>query len=353
MSFFFSPPVVGLDISASSIKLVELSRSKGRFRVERIGIEPLPANTNGAPGAMDMDVTASAVSVLLKRSSSRAKAAAISLPGSEAIIKIISLPSGMRDLDIDEQIQLEGGQYIPYSMDAVNFDFVVLGPDETRTGYDQVLLVACKREAVEDRVAVLDKAGVKAQVVDVEPFTLLTAYEQMAIQAGSGAPAGQTVALIDVGAATTKLNVFQAGQPIYNREHSFGGDRLTEEIMRRYRLGFEDAGRMKRRGGLPEDYEREVLSPFIDSLAADIVRSIEFFQSSMPSVRIDQVALFGGCAQIPGLAEVLREQAQIPVLQGNPFAGMDVAPGVDVKRLYQEAPSLAVACGLALRRFDP
>lgn len=351
MLAFAPPPVIGLDISSSSVKLVELSRAKGRYRVERFGIEPLPLN-NGGTGMPDMDVVAAAVAALIKRSQTRAKAAATALPGAVAIIKVISLPAGMNELDIDEQIRLEGGQYIPYSMDGVNFDFVVLGPDDTRPGYDQVLLIACKREAVEDRVAILDKAGIQARVVDVEPFTLLAAYEHIAAQPGA-VPLGQTVALIDVGATTTKVNVFQVGQPIYNREHSFGGDRLTEEIMRRYRLSREDASRMKRLGGLPEDYEQTVLAPFVDNLVIDLLRSLEFFQSSMPNAHVDQVMLFGGCAQIPGVSKALRERSQVPVTVANPFAGMDVAAGVDLKRLQQEAPSLAVACGLALRRFDP
>lgn len=350
MFAFSPPPVVGLDISSSSIKLVELSRQKGRYRVERFGIEPLHQNELKTGAAPDMNALASAASTLHKRTHSRSRLAVTALSSTDAIIKIITLPAGMSEEDLETQIQLEGGQYIPFSMDAVSFDFAVLGPDETRPGYEQVLLVASKREAVEDRVAALSLASLETKVVDVEPFALLAVHEYLATQPGSPAP-GQTVALIDIGASTTKVHVFQQGQPVYNRDHGFGGDRLTEDIMRRYGLEHVDAGRMKRRGGLPADYERDVLYPFVNNLALDILRSLEFFQSSMPSIHIDKAVLFGGCAMTPGLLEALRNRSALRVSIADPFAGMDLAPGVDASLLRAESASLGLACGLAMRRF--
>lgn len=350
MFAFGSSSIVGLDVSVSSVKLVELTKAKGRYRVERMGIEPLP-KTGVAAGTLDIDTVAAAIATLFKRTKSKATDAATALPGSAVIIKVISMPGGLNPADMEEQIRMEGGQYIPYSMDGVNFDFTSMGPDDTRTGYEKVLLVACKRDAVEDRTAILDRAGIHARVVDVEPFTLLTVYEQMATHADAFPPSA-VIALVDIGATTTKVNVFQNGQPVYNREHSFGGDRLTEEIMYRYRLSYEDAGRMKRTGGLPEDYHAEVLEPFIESMALDLRRSLEFFQSNMPNVHVDQIVVFGGCAQIPNIGDILRERSQLPVIIADPFVGMDFGPHIDKKRVREEGPSLAVACGLALRKFD-
>ena len=348
-----SPPLLGLDISPDAVKLVELSQSRGKLRVEHADSEALPPGAVNDRDIQDAEAVSHALRTILERSRIRTKAVATALPANTAIVKVISLPGDLDEVGIEEQIRFEGSQYIPYSIDAVNFDFAVLGPDETRKGYNHVLLVACKKEAVEDRAAALEEAGLKPKIIDVKPFALWLLHEHLASMAPQerNIP-GRAVILVEIGSVTTNINVFQEGHPVYSREHNFGLGRLIEEIQRRYSLDANDAQRMERFGGLPPEYERDVLNPFARSMAQELFRSIDFFQASMPDVPAGSVHLFGIGAKIPQLAEQLRQLVNFPVYVPDPFAGMEMAPQISRRFMDADRSSLAVACGLALRRIS-
>jgi type IV pilus assembly protein PilM len=344
--------LLGLDISPDAVKLVELSQSRGKLRVEHADSEALPPGAVNDRDIQDAEAVSHALRTILERSRIRTKAVATALPANTAIVKVISLPGDLDEVGIEEQIRFEGSQYIPYSIDAVNFDFAVLGPDETRKGYNHVLLVACKKEAVEDRAAAIEEAGLKPKIIDVKPFALWLLHEHLASMAPQARNIpGRAVILVEIGSVTTNINVFQEGHPVYSREHNFGLGRLIEEIQRRYSLDANDAQRMERFGGLPPEYERDVLNPFARSMAQELFRSLDFFQASMPDVPAGSVHLFGIGAKIPQLAEQLRQLVNFPVYVPDPFAGMEMAPQISRRFMDADRSSLAVACGLALRRI--
>jgi type IV pilus assembly protein PilM len=209
-----------------------------------------------------------------------------------------------------------------------------------------------RRERVEERVALAEAAGLKTVIMDVDAFATLTAYEQMAFQLPEQGN-GQIIAIVDIGANSTHVNVLNDNQTVYQREHALGGNTLTSEISRRFDLPAEEAEDAKRKGLLPDSYESEVLQPFLDSVAQEIGRALQLFFSATSFQRVDHILLAGGCAAIPGLDDVVHSKMQTSTLIANPFSKMAVSSHVKARQLASEAPSLFVACGLALRRFDP
>ncbi|MGE4530447.1 MAG: type IV pilus assembly protein PilM [Acidithiobacillus sp.] len=347
-----SSPLLGLDISSDAVKLVSLALNRGKLRVEHADSEALPPGAVSDRDIQDTEAVSRALRTILERSRIRTKAVATALPANMAIVKVISLPADLDEVGIEEQIRYEGSQYIPYSIDAVNFDFSILGPDDTRRGYNHVLLVACKKEAVEDRAAVLEEVGLKPKIIDVKPFALWVLHQHLAESLTTAQPMnGKGIVLVEIGTITTNIYVFQDAHPVYSREHNFGLGRLIEEIQRRYSLDSTDAQRMERFGGLPPEYEKDVLQPFARNMAQELFRSLDFFQASMPDVPTGAVHLFGVGAKIPQLAEQLRQLVNFPVFVPDPFAGMDISPQISRRFVDSDRSSLAVACGLALRRI--
>ncbi|WP_414041365.1 type IV pilus assembly protein PilM [Acidithiobacillus sp. M4-SHS-6] len=354
-----SSPLLGLDISADAVRLVSLAQSRGKIRVEHADAETLPPGAVSDRDIVDGETVSRALRNMLERSRIRTKAVATALPANAAIVKVISLPADLDEIGIEDQIRYEGSQYIPYSIDAVNFDFSILGPDDTRKGYNHILLVASKKEAVEDLAAVIEEAGLKPQIVDVKPFALWLLHEHLAGTepqdnrlSGNGVAPGKGIVLVEIGGITTNIYVFQDGHPVYSREHHFGLGRLLEEIQRRYHLDSNDAQRMERFGGLPPEYEKDVLQPFARNMSQELFRSLDFFQASMPDVPIAAAHLFGVGAKIPQLADQLRQRVSYPVFVPDPFTGMELSPQISRRFMEADRSSLAVACGLALRRMS-
>jgi type IV pilus assembly protein PilM len=349
--------MVGLDISSTAVKLLELSETgaagKGasRFRVESYAVEALPANAVVEKNIADVEAVGEAIRNVVRRSGTKAKLVAVAVSGSAVITKIITMPASLSAQEMEGQIQLEADQYIPYSLEEVNMDFEVLGPSEKNPELVDVLLAASRSENVDDRVAAVDLAGLATEVVDVEAYAMEKAFSQIAEQLPGGGE-GQVVAVADIGAATTTMNVVYNGRVIYTREQNFGGRQLTEEIQRRYGLSYEEAGMAKRQGGLPDNYVPEVLEPFKEAMAQQVSRALQFFFSSSPHNSVDCVVLAGGCASISGVEELMEEKLGIPVIVANPFANMSVSSKVKPQGLSNDAPSLMIACGLALRSFD-
>lgn len=344
-------PLIGLDISSTAVKLLELSRSSGRYRVESYAVEPLPPNSVVEKNIADVEAVGEAIRRAVKRSRTRAKFAAVAVAGSAVITKVIPMPAGLNEAELESQIELEADQYIPYSLEEVNLDFEVLGSSEKNQDMVDVLLAASRSENVDVRVAAVEFAGLTCRVVDVEAFAMENAFALIADQMPDQG-IDKTIAIVDVGATMTTLNVLHDHKSIYTREQVFGGKQLTEEIMRRYGLSYEEAGMAKRQGGLPDNYVPEVLEPFKESMAQQVSRSLQFFFSSSQYNAVDHIVLAGGSASIPGAAELIEEKTGTETSVANPFADMSLASRIKPQTISNDAPALMIACGLALRSFD-
>lgn len=345
-----SQPLVGIDISSTAIKLLQLSQAGGRFRVEHYAVEPLPPNAVVEKNIIEAEAVGEAIRRAVTRSGAKSRHAAAAVAGSSVITKIITLPAELDDDELEDQIQLEAAQYIPYPIDEVSLDFEVIGPLAGNPELVNVLLVASRSENVDLRQSALDLGGLATDVMDVEAFAMENAFRLIADQLSVSRDG--LVALVDVGATMTTLNVLRNQRSIYTREQVFGGKQLTDEVMRRYGLSYEEAGLAKRQGGLPESYEVEVLEPFKEAMVQQISRLLQFFYAGSEYNRIDQLVLAGGCASILGIGDMVEEQLGVPTVIANPLANMSLGPRVQAHALAQDAPSLMIACGLALRSFD-
>jgi type IV pilus assembly protein PilM len=346
-----NPAVVGLDISSTAVKLLELGRSGDRLRVESYAVEPLPPNSVIEKNISDVEAVGEAIKRAIKRSGTRTRFACAAVSGSAVITKIISMPASLSEDEMDQQIQLEADQYIPYPLEEVNLDFEVLGPSKNDPERVDVLLAASRSENVEVRVAASELAGLKARVIDVEAYAMENACNLLSAQLPEQG-IDQTIAVIDIGATMTTLNVLRDLKTIYTREQVFGGKQLTEEIQRRYGLSYEEAGMAKRQGGLPDNYEPEVLEPFKDAMAQQVSRSLQFFFSSSQYTSVDHIVLAGGSSMIPGVDELIANKIGVHTSIANPFTNMVIASRVKAQSLSNDAPALMIATGLAMRSFD-
>lgn len=344
-----SPPLIGVDISSTAVKLLQLGRSGSRYRVEHFAVEPLPPNAVSEKNIVEIEAVGDAVGRALARSGSKARDAVAAVAGSAVITKSIPMPAELTEDELEGQIEVEANQYIPYPIDEVSLDFEVIGPVKDNPEMVNVLLAASRTENVDNRVAALDLGGLTARVMDVEAFAMENAFALVADQLSVGRDG--LVAMIDVGATMTTLNVIKEGRTIYAREQTFGGKQLTDEIMRRYGLTYEEAGLAKRQGDLPEGYEAEALEPFKESMVQQIGRLLQFFYAGSEYNQVDQVVLAGGCASIDGAAEMVEEQLGVPCAVANPLAQMSLASRIPAQALAEDAPALMIAAGLALRSF--
>ena len=344
------PPLIGVDISSTAVKLLQLSRAGNRYRVEHYAVEPLPPNAVVEKNIVEVEAVGEAIKRAVARSGARARHAAAAVAGSAVITKIIPMPADLDEDDLESQVELEAVNYIPYPIEEVNLDFEVLGAMPGNAEMVQVLLAASRTENVDARVSALELGGLTAKVMDVEAFAIENAFSLLAD--GLSAPRDGIVAMVDTGATMTTLNILRNGRSLYSREQVFGGKQLTDEVMRRYGLSYEEAGLAKRQGGLPESYDIEVLEPFKEAMVQQVSRLLQFFYAGSEFNRVDQIVLAGGCASIPGIAAMVEEQLGVPTVIANPLAQMTLGPRVQAHALAQDAPALMIACGLALRSFD-
>ena len=346
-----SSAVLGLDISSSSVKLLELSKQGDRFRVESYAVEPLPANAVVEKNITDVEAVGDVIKRVVSKSRSGVKQVAVAVSGSAVITKVIQMDGGINEFEMEDQIALEADQYIPYPLDEVAIDFEVQGPSESNPDKVDVLIAACRKENVDVREDALHIAGLTTKVVDVEAYALERAYQLIESQLNSSGD-DLVVAVMDVGATMATLSVIAEGKTVYTREQVFGGKQLTEEIQRRYGLSLEEAGLAKKQGGLPDDYEAEVLNPFREAVVQQVARAMQFFFGASQYNSVDYVVLAGGTSAIPGLVDMVEEKTGTPTLVANPFADMAVGSRVNASALSNDAPSLMIACGLAMRSFD-
>ncbi|MGD9888666.1 MAG: pilus assembly protein PilM [Halothiobacillaceae bacterium] len=349
-------PLLGLDISSSSVKLLELSQTSNGYRIEAIAIEPLPERAIQDKEIIDPEAVAAAIRKAVKESSTRAKHACIAIPGSASISRVITLPADLSEAELAVQVRIEAEQYVPHAMDDVSLDYDILGPTAGNADNIDILIAASRTEKIEARHNAVDMGGLNVEIVDIEPFALENVFHQLFAPKLDKISADSGVALLDIGATTTAVNVFHQGSMIYTRDHPFGGRQHTDEIMRRYQLSYAEAGRAKRQGGLPESYEVEVLLPFIELVAQQISRFLQFFYAAHPSIPLTRILLGGGVAGLPDLSERIAMSTGVETQIANPFVGMtrsaQVSSGAGSRMLNEDATSMLIACGLALRSFD-
>lgn len=346
-----TPPVIGVDVSSSAVKMVELSMGKeGRYNLVSYAIVPLPKDAVVEGNIANLEQVGETVKRAWKILGTRERRAALALPSSAVISKKVMMQAGLREEDMELQVEAEANQYIPFALDEVNIDFQVIGPTPNNPEDVDVLIAAARKENIEDRVAAAETAGLKVLVMDAENYATEAAYMLSASQLPDSGHE-LTVMLVDIGATMLHIHVFYDNQSVYSREQGFGGNQLTEVIQQRFGLSQEEAEIAKRKGGLPESYDAEILQPFLQSLAVEVGRAIQFFTSSTQYGRVNHILLAGGGADLPGLVRLVAEQTQVSTLVANPFASMAVNRKIKDAQLVSDAPCLMIACGLALRSF--
>ena len=343
--------MLGLDISSSSVKLVELGQNKaGKLVLERCAIVPLERGWITDGNIEKFDEVADAVRRLVKKSGTKTKNVAMALPPSAVITKKITLPGGMSDQELEMQVETEANQYIPFPLDEVSLDFCIVGPSAISGGDVDVLIAASRREKVQDIQGLAEAAGLKPVIVDVESYASRLATSRLIANLPNKG-IGNIVALFEVGAQTTSMQVIRDDEVLYDRDQAFGGAQLTQLIVRQYGFSLEEAESKKRSGELPDDYDTSVLRPFVESMVQEIGRALQFFFTSTPHNKVDYVMLAGGSAALPGLTTAVTKHTTFACTLVNPFEGMELGEGVRLKKITREAPSYLTSCGLALRRF--
>ena len=344
-------PLLGMDISASSIKLVELGRGRrGGLILERCAMEPLDSGCISEGNIDNFDAVADAMRRLVRRSGTRTRQVALALPGSAVITKKIALPAGLSPSALEAQVQVEASQYIPFSLDEVSLDFCVIGPSRDAPAQVDVLIAASRKEKVQDRQGLAEAAGLRPVILDIESCASRLAASRL-IESLPCEGSHAMVALFEVGAFSTGMQVLHGDEVVYDRDQTFGGAQLTQQIARTYSYAPEEAERRKRRGDLPEDADAAVIQPFVASLAQEIARALQFFFTSTPHHRVDAVLLAGGSAGLPGLPQAVARLTSSPCRLINPFEGMETAAALTPEKLRSQAPSYLTSCGLAMRRF--
>ena len=344
-----SKGLIGVDISSTSVKLLELSVKNGRYWVESYALVPLPEGSVVEKNILNPEAVGDALERALNLANTQSTSAAFAIPTSMVITKIIEMDADMTSDEREVQIRMDAEQYIPFPLDEVSLDFEVQPDRLANPNRVNVLLVATRLENVEARVEALELGGLTAKIADVESFAIENAFKVFSDTLPMGV---NTIGILDIGHTMTTLSVLQNNKIIYTREQTFGGKQLTQEIQNRYGLSYEEAGRAKKSRTLPDDYDVEVLEPFLEAVVQQAARSLQFFFSSSQFSEIDHILLAGGNANIPGLAKLLQQKLGYRVTIANPFLQMGFSPQIVIKRLESDAPSLMVACGLAMRSFD-
>lgn len=345
------PKMVGIDISSCTVKLLELSQGTQGYRVESYAVACLPDGAMNEKEIKDVEEVGKAIGNLVKKSRTQVKFGAVGVSGSAVITKVIQMNADLSESEMATQIHLEADRYIPYPLQEIYLDFQVLGPSKKSDNLVDVLLAASRAENVDARVEALSIGGITAKIVDVEAYAIERAMRVFATSSLKEL-SHETVAVIDIGSAMTTLSVLKDHTTVYNREQNFGGKLLTEEIQRRYGLSYEEAGLAKKKGGLPEDYESEVLTPFMEGVVQQVSRSLQFFFSSSEYSDIEHIILAGGTSTIPGLAALVEEKLGITTTLVDPFSNMSISNKVNEELLRADSSALMISCGLALRSFE-
>ncbi|MEQ6918521.1 type IV pilus assembly protein PilM [Halomonas aquatica] len=343
--------LVGVDITSATVKVIELIRAGGHYQVESYAVRPLREGAVVERRIRDMPAVVDALKRAVDHARPASRNAVVAVPASAAITKTLSLPASLDDLEIEARIQLDSDRHIPFPFNEVALDFQRLGINSRFGDQQDVLLVACRIQDVSQLTEAVMQAGLTPSAVDVETFAMERAFQELRHQLAADSEESEPdcVALVDIGATMNAFHVLREGRVIYSRDTVFGGRQLTDEIRNRYGLTLEEAGLAKKRGGLPDDYQRSVLDPFRDTLVQQVGRSLQLYYTSGRKQEVHRMILAGGTSVLPGLAERLAEESGMEVVIANPFRRMTVNSRIDVPTLAGDAPAMLTACGLAMR----
>ena len=347
MGIFTKKELIGLDIGSSSIKAVGLDWGKKTPKLKHFGMISLPPEAIVDGAFMDSATIVESIRSLVDGLKIKTRHVAVSISGHSVIIKKINVPA-MSEVQLEESIRWEAEQYIPFDIEDVNLDFQIL--DEP-AGQDQmsVLLVAAKKDMINDYTAVIEEAGLHPVIVDVDSFAIENAYN-ISYESSED----EVVALVNIGASVMTINVLKGGTSAFTRDISIGGRQITEDIQKRLKMTYEEAEalKVKERDASPQSQEVErIIQGMAEQLATEVRRSLEFFAAAASGSEIKRVFLSGGCAKIQLLPRLIEERIGIPVEVFNPFAKIDYQPeSFDPEYIKQMAPLAAVGVGLALRR---
>lgn len=361
--FSSKSPRLGVDISSTAVKVLMLEKHKNSYRPTAFAIEPLTPGAVQDKTITDPDIVAGALSRAMSRSRAKTKHIVMAVPASASVSRILTISNPGNEFELEEQVRMESDQYIPFPMDEVSLDFEPESPEllaklakkkkgtETE-GSLRVVMAATRSNNVEGRVAVAEAAGLTVDVVDIESFAIQNAFTEIIAPTLNPEDRAQPVALLDVGANTTTINVFSGNKILYSKEHSFGGKQLTNEISAYYGMSPEEAEEKKRNDTLPDDYHRKVLQPFIDNMAMQVERYIQFYYSEHSGSSIGLILLGGGTANTPGVIERINNETGIRTRNANPFVAIGQGSRISAELLANYGASMLIACGLALRSFD-
>jgi type IV pilus assembly protein PilM len=347
MLFMKSREIVGIDIGSSSVKLVQLSEQKGSYSLKNAGILPLPSEAIVDNSLMDTTSIVETIRDLVKSLGSKVVDASCSISGNSVIIRKISLPA-MTPEELEDQIAWEAEQYIPFDINDVNLDFEILDSDLSATGKMTVLLVASKKEIINEYVSVFNEAGLKLVVVDVDSFAVQNIFELNYTPSEN-----EVVALINIGASIMNLNVVKGGVSLFTRDVQMGGNLYTEEIQRQFAVSSQDAEHIKITSDFPDKARlTELISRVNETLSLEIHRSLDFYNSTAEDQKIGKVYLSGGCAKVARLADAVSQRLGMPVELLNPLQKILCnEKEFDPEYLQEISPFIAVAAGLAMRRL--
>jgi len=338
-----------VDITSATVKLLELERHAGGLRIDSYAVRPLREGAVVERRIRDKSEVVDTLRRAVEHAQPRSRRAVVAVPSSAAITRVLSFPASLSDDDIEARIQMESDKHIPFPLNEVAFDFQRLGRHPRYEDQQEVLLVACRLQDIDTLISTMEAVGLEAVAVDVEGFALERVCR--ALQT-SPDEEDDSMALIDIGANLCAFHVLKGGRIVYSRDNLYGGRQLTDAISKRYGMNFDEAGRAKKRGGLPDDYRQQVLLPFIDTLIQHIGRSLQLYYTSAGQQQVKRLILAGGSSALPGFAERLRAQSGLEATLANPFTHMRIHSRLDIGALAADAPAMLTACGLAMRALS-
>lgn len=348
MISFGKKKIFALDIGSYSIKLVELKETKKGYHLVNMASAPLPPEAIVDGALMDTGVIVDAIKNLTASAGVKGGDVAVSVSGHSVIIKKITLPA-MTENELADSIQWEAEQYIPFDIADVNLDFQILGTNAVDQTQIDVLLVAAKKEIIDDYTAVIAEAGLNAVVIDIDAFAV-----QNMVEINYPPEEGEVVATVNIGAELSNINIIKDGVSLFTRDVANAGNQFTEEIQKRYGVSYEDADAAKLGAeveGVVASDIKEVLQEVSGMLSSEIARTIDFFMATNPEDSVRKAYICGGGAKTEGLDKALADKLGVPVEVVNPFNAISYnEKNFDPEYLADVAPSFGVAVGLSLRR---
>lgn len=339
--------MLGLDIGSSAVKLVELSRHHQGYRIEAWAVEPVPAGAIQDKSVQDITAVAASIRRAVTNSGTRQRRVVAAVGGGTVMTKVITMPTGLSELEMEEQIALEASQSISYPLDEVNLDFEVMGPTEAGDRMN-VLLAASRSDHVDNHAMTVEMAGLDLRVLDIEAYALENAYPIYAPQLPDHGK-DRYVAVVDIGHSVTTTNVLLDGQGIYQQTQGFGCGELIDALRQEAGMEAEQALSVLRQGRLEPQLQEAILMPFRDNVVRNVHRQVQLFQSSPQAASLDHILLSGGGALLPEVAKGVASQTGISAAPVELLRPLEFAPQLNRGALQKAAPTLLVALGLAIR----